>query len=65
MDSRELTSRTEELTARRDRLQRLNNGDRALLPSLACAVLEELARTRLRPGHAATRRSLTALPTPR
>ncbi|MFJ3817150.1 MerR family transcriptional regulator [Streptomyces sp. NPDC090056] len=40
---RALTSRIEELTARRDRLHRLDHGDRALLPDRACAILETLA----------------------
>ncbi|MER5551647.1 MerR family transcriptional regulator [Streptomyces sp. NPDC002793] len=39
----QLTERIEELTARRDRLHRLDHGDRALLPDRACAVLARLA----------------------
>ncbi|MFJ9933750.1 MerR family transcriptional regulator [Streptomyces virginiae] len=40
---RRLTEQIEDLTARRDRLDRLDHGDRALLPDRACAVLERLA----------------------
>jgi hypothetical protein len=39
---RELTERIEELTARRDTLHRLADGDRALLPDRAVALLERL-----------------------
>lgn len=39
----QLTERIQELTARRDRLHRLDHGDRALLPDRACAVLARLA----------------------
>ena len=38
-----LTERIAELTARRDRLDRLAGGDRALLPDRACALLERAA----------------------
>jgi DNA-binding transcriptional MerR regulator len=40
---RRLTERIEELTARRDVLDRLANGDRALLPDKACALLDRAA----------------------
>ncbi|KJY15951.1 MULTISPECIES: MerR family transcriptional regulator [Streptomyces] len=40
---RRLTEQIEDLTARRDRLHRLDHGDRALLPDRACTVLERLA----------------------
>ncbi len=40
---RRLTERIEELAARRDLLDRLANGDRALLPDRACALLERAA----------------------
>ncbi|MGW1592793.1 hypothetical protein [Streptomyces sp. NPDC002343] len=40
---RRLTEQIEDLTARRDTLHRLTQGDRALLPDQACAVLDRLA----------------------
>ncbi|MEV1249470.1 MerR family transcriptional regulator [Nonomuraea sp. NPDC050022] len=40
---RQLTERIEELTARRDMLHRLADGDRALLPDRAVALLERLS----------------------
>ncbi|MYT72366.1 MULTISPECIES: MerR family DNA-binding transcriptional regulator, partial [unclassified Streptomyces] len=39
---RRLTERIDDLVARRDRLHRLDHGDRALLPDRACAVLDRL-----------------------
>ncbi|MFH9296657.1 MerR family transcriptional regulator [Streptomyces sp. NPDC017520] len=39
----QLTERIDDLLARRDRLHRLDHGDRALLPDRACTVLERLA----------------------
>ncbi|MEV0168537.1 MerR family transcriptional regulator [Nonomuraea fuscirosea] len=39
---RRLTERIEDLTARRDTLRRLDQGDRALLPDRACALLDRL-----------------------
>jgi DNA-binding transcriptional MerR regulator len=39
---RRLTDRIEELVARRDTLHRLADGDRALLPDRACALLDRL-----------------------
>ncbi|MFF4380937.1 hypothetical protein [Kitasatospora sp. NPDC001547] len=39
---RRLSERIAELTARRDTLHRLADGDRALLPDRACAVLERM-----------------------
>jgi hypothetical protein len=44
-----LTERIEELTARRDQLDRLAHGDRALLPDRACALLERAAEVGLPP----------------
>ncbi|MEV0088709.1 hypothetical protein [Saccharopolyspora sp. NPDC050642] len=40
---RQLTERIEELTARRDTLRRLADGDRALLPERAVALLERMS----------------------
>ncbi|SDM04640.1 hypothetical protein SAMN05421869_13514 [Nonomuraea jiangxiensis] len=40
---RQLTERIEELTARRDSLHRLADGDQALLPDRAVALLERLS----------------------
>ncbi|WP_406449393.1 MerR family transcriptional regulator [Streptomyces sp. NBC_00876] len=39
----QLTERIDDLIARRDRLDRLDHGDRALLPDRACAILDRLA----------------------
>lgn len=39
---RQLTERIDELVARRDTLHRLADGDRALLPDRACAVLDRM-----------------------
>ncbi|GAA1077971.1 MerR family transcriptional regulator [Nocardiopsis metallicus] len=44
-----LTERIEELTARRDQLERLTHGDRALLPERACALLARAAEVGLPP----------------
>ncbi|MFD1544983.1 MerR family transcriptional regulator [Nonomuraea guangzhouensis] len=41
--ARQLTERIEELTARRDTLYRLADGDRALLPDRAVALLEQMS----------------------
>jgi DNA-binding transcriptional MerR regulator len=41
--ARQLTERVEELLARREKLHRLADGDRALLPDRACAVLDRMS----------------------
>jgi DNA-binding transcriptional MerR regulator len=51
-----LTTRIEELVARRDTLHRLADGDRALLPDRACAVLDRLAQLGFRPDFVASQR---------
>lgn len=53
---RRLTERIEELTARRDQLDRLANGDRALLPDRACALLERAADLGFTPDEVAIHR---------
>ncbi|MFI9325789.1 MerR family transcriptional regulator [Kitasatospora aureofaciens] len=53
---RRLTERIEELTARRDLLDRLANGDRALLPDRACALLDRAADLGFTPDEVATHR---------
>jgi len=56
-----LTERIEDLVARRDRLHRLDHGDRALLPDRACAVLERLAELGFGPGYIAGQREALVL----
>jgi DNA-binding transcriptional MerR regulator len=53
---RQLTGRIEELVARRDTLHRLADGDRALLPDRACAVLDRLTALGFRPDFVAAQR---------
>jgi DNA-binding transcriptional MerR regulator len=53
---RRLTSRIEELTARRDLLDRLASGDRALLPDRACALLDRAAHLGFGPEEVAAYR---------
>lgn len=53
---RQLTERIEELTARRDMLHRLADGDRALLPDRAVALLERMADLGFTPDEAAATR---------
>ncbi|MFD4394485.1 MerR family transcriptional regulator [Kitasatospora sp. NPDC058397] len=53
---RQLTERIEELTARRDTLHRLADGDRALLPDRAVALLERMAGLGFTPDEAAATR---------
>jgi DNA-binding transcriptional MerR regulator len=53
---RRLTERIEELTARRDMLDRLANGDRALLPDRACALLDRAADVGFTPDAVAVHR---------
>ncbi|WP_327087333.1 MerR family transcriptional regulator [Nonomuraea sp. NBC_01738] len=58
---RRLTERIEDLTARRDTLRRLANGDRVLLPDRACAILDRLAALGFDPGYVATQREALVL----
>lgn len=53
---RRLTERIEELTARRDLLDRLAGGDRALLPDRACALLDRAADLGFTPAEVAAHR---------
>ncbi|MFJ1865166.1 MerR family transcriptional regulator [Streptomyces sp. NPDC088097] len=53
---RRLTERIEDLTARRDTLDRLTNGDRVLLPDRACALLERLVDLGFDPDYVDTQR---------
>ncbi|MFB7353386.1 MerR family transcriptional regulator [Streptomyces gardneri] len=58
---RRLTERIDELTARRDRLHRLDHGDRALLPDRACAVLDRLDGLGFGPDYVAGQREALVL----
>ncbi|WP_420038132.1 MerR family transcriptional regulator (plasmid) [Streptomyces sp. cg28] len=58
---RRLTERIDDLVARRDRLHRLDHGDRALLPDRACAVLDRLAALGFGPDYVATQREALVL----
>ncbi|MGW2873513.1 MerR family transcriptional regulator [Kitasatospora sp. NPDC001225] len=58
---RRLTERITELTARRDTLHRLADGDRALLPDRACAVLERMPGLGLGPDYVAAQREALVL----
>ncbi|OLT19446.1 MerR family transcriptional regulator [Pseudonocardia sp. CNS-139] len=51
-----LTERIEELVARRDTLHRLADGDRALLPDRACAVLDRFTELGFPPEFVASQR---------
>jgi DNA-binding transcriptional MerR regulator len=53
---RQLTAQIEELIARRDTLRRLADGDRALLPDRAVALLERMAAQGFRPEEVAASR---------
>ncbi|TDQ46102.1 MerR family transcriptional regulator [Actinorugispora endophytica] len=53
---RQLTDRIEELTARRDTLDRLAHGDRFLLPDRACAFLDRLPGLGFGPDYVAIQR---------
>ncbi|MEU6988685.1 MerR family transcriptional regulator [Streptomyces sp. NPDC046324] len=57
----QLTERIEDLIARRDRLHRLDHGDRALLPDRACAVLDRLAELGFSPDYVAGQREALVL----
>ncbi|MFE9534772.1 MerR family transcriptional regulator [Streptomyces sp. NPDC006691] len=58
---RRLTAQVEELIARRDTLHRLAQGDRALLPDRACAVLGRLAGLGFEPDYVAAQREALIL----
>ncbi|MER5967326.1 MerR family transcriptional regulator [Streptomyces sp. NPDC002057] len=58
---RRLTAQVEDLIARRDTLHRLAQGDRALLPDRACAVLDRLAGLGFGPDYVATQREALVL----
>jgi DNA-binding transcriptional MerR regulator len=53
---RQLNDRIEALVSRRDTLHRLADGDRALLPDRACAVLNRLTELGFRPDFVAAQR---------
>ncbi|MFD8477920.1 hypothetical protein [Kitasatospora sp. NPDC059673] len=57
---RQLAVHIDELGARRDRLHRLADGDRTLLPDRACAVLELMRELGLGPGCVAAQREALA-----
>ncbi|MER7579646.1 MerR family transcriptional regulator [Kitasatospora sp. NPDC097691] len=58
---RRLTERIEELSARRDTLHRLAEGDRALLPDRACALLERMPGLGFGPDYVAAQREALVL----
>ncbi|MFE5585902.1 MerR family transcriptional regulator [Kitasatospora sp. NPDC056531] len=58
---RRLADRIAELAARRDMLHRLAEGDRALLPDRACAVLERMPDLGLSPDYVAAQREALVL----
>ncbi|MEK2490961.1 MerR family transcriptional regulator [Kitasatospora purpeofusca] len=58
---RQLTERIDELVARRDTLHRLADGDRALLPDRACAVLERMRGLGFDPDYVAAQREALVL----
>ncbi|MFC9621315.1 MerR family transcriptional regulator [Streptomyces sp. NPDC056930] len=58
---RQLTERIDELVARRDTLHRLADGDRALLPDRACAVLDRMAGLGFGPDYVAAQREALVL----
>ncbi|MBQ1023952.1 MerR family transcriptional regulator [Micromonospora sp. C95] len=58
---RRLTERITELIARRDTLRRLADGDRALLPDRACAVLDRLTALGFGPDVVASQREALVL----
>ncbi|MCX5383493.1 MerR family transcriptional regulator [Streptomyces sp. NBC_00083] len=57
----QLADRIEELTARRDTLRRLADGDRALLPDRACAILERMRGLGFAPDYVAAQREALVL----
>ncbi|MFD7414833.1 MerR family transcriptional regulator [Kitasatospora purpeofusca] len=58
---RQLTERIDELVARRDTLHRLADGDRALLPDRACAVLARMPGLGFDPDYVAAQREALVL----
>ncbi|MGA5821651.1 MerR family transcriptional regulator [Kitasatospora sp. NPDC094028] len=58
---RQLTERIDELVARRDTLHRLADGDRALLPDRACAVLDRMPGLGFDPAYVAAQREALVL----
>lgn len=58
---RQLTERIDELAARRDTLHRLADGDRALLPDRACAILDRMAGLGFSPDYVAAQREALVL----
>ncbi|MFF7991568.1 MerR family transcriptional regulator [Kitasatospora xanthocidica] len=56
-----LTDRIAELSARRDTLHRLAEGDRALLPECACAVLDRMSGLGFGPDYVAAQREALVL----
>ncbi|AJC53698.1 MerR family transcriptional regulator [Streptomyces sp. 769] len=58
---RQLTAKIEELTARRDALQQLADGDRALLPDRACAILDRMPGLGFSPDYVAAQREALVL----
>ncbi|WP_438290658.1 MerR family transcriptional regulator [Streptomyces sp. HUAS TT7] len=58
---RRLDEQIEDLAARRDTLHRLTQGDRALLPDRACAVLDRLAVLEFSPDYVAVQREALVL----
>ncbi|MEU6096193.1 MerR family transcriptional regulator [Streptomyces sp. NPDC047079] len=58
---RQLTERIDELVARRDTLHRLADGDRALLPDRACAVLDRMPGLGFGPDYVAAQREALVL----
>ncbi|MFJ8477460.1 MerR family transcriptional regulator [Kitasatospora sp. NPDC094011] len=59
--SRQLAERIEELTARRNTLERLADGDRALLPDRACALLDRMPGLGLDADYVAAQREALVL----
>ncbi|MFJ9694811.1 MerR family transcriptional regulator [Kitasatospora sp. NPDC101183] len=57
----QLTDRIAELTARRDTLHRLADGDRALLPDRACALLDRMPALGFGPDYVAAQREALIL----
>ncbi|MGW1894022.1 MerR family transcriptional regulator [Streptomyces sp. NPDC002004] len=58
---RQLTERIDELVARRDTLHRLADGDRALLPDRACAILDRMHCLGFSPDYVAAQREALVL----
>ncbi|MFG3052518.1 MerR family transcriptional regulator [Kitasatospora sp. NPDC048239] len=58
---RQLTERIDELAARRDMLHRLADGDRALLPDRACAILDRMPGLGFGPDYVAAQREALVL----